>query len=175
MPVGVSRAVIEVLLDRVHQGAVILSPEAQVTYANQRLATMLGRTRAQLVGKPLTELVVEADRQALADALAAGRDTAAQCRVVMPRPNGNGGLQALLNFAPLGHGQASCLVTDLTPGRNGVLVHEVRSMLGGIRNSVEVLKGSTLEGDAARAVDSLDRQSGRILELLNSKEQARSS
>ncbi|HWM43926.1 MAG TPA: PAS domain-containing protein [Burkholderiales bacterium] len=175
MPVGVSRAVIEVLLDRVHQGAVILSPEARVTYANQRLATMLGRTRAHLVGKPLAELVVEADRQTLADALAAGRDTASQCRVVMPRPNGNGGLQALLIFAPLGHGQASCLVTDLSPGRNGVLAHEVRNILGGIRNSVEVLKHAPLVDDAQRAVESIERQSGRILDLLNSKEQARSS
>ena len=171
MPTAVSRAVIEVLLDRVSQGAATLSPESHVTYVNQRLATMLGRTRAQLVGKPLTELVAEADREALVDALATGRDTPSQCRVAMPRSNGGGELQALLVFAPLGHGQASCLINDLSPGKHpGGLAHEVRNMLGGIRGPLEMLKRSSLEPDARRAVESIERQGGRMLELLNLKE-----
>lgn len=116
MPTPVSRAVIEVLLDRVNQGAVTLSPEGEVTYANQRFASMLSRSRGELVGKRLAELVAEPERETLADALATSRDGAAQCRVTMPRPNGGGALAALLTFAPLGHGQTSCLVTDLTPG-----------------------------------------------------------
>jgi PAS domain S-box-containing protein len=111
MPNAVSRAVIEVLLDRVNQGVATVSPEGHLTYLNQRLATMLGRTRAQLIGKPLPELVAQADRDSLAAALATGRETAAQCRAALPRADG-GELQALLTFAPLGHGQASCLVTD---------------------------------------------------------------
>src|SRR4051812_16763613 len=113
MAAGVSRAVIEVLLDRINQGAGTLSPEGRVAYANQRLASMLGVARAQILGKPFTELVVEGDREALASALAAGRDTASQCRLLMPRANGGGELQALVTFAPLGHGQASCLVSDV--------------------------------------------------------------
>jgi PAS domain S-box-containing protein len=112
MPTAVSRAVIEVLLDRVSQGVATLSPEARITYMNQRLATMLGRERGQLVGKPLAELVAEADRPALEAALEAGRDNASQCRLAM-LANGGGELQMLLVFAPLGHGQASCLVTLL--------------------------------------------------------------
>ena len=118
MPNGVSRAAIEVLLDRVNQGVSILSPEGRITYANQRLAAMLGLTRTQLVGKPLAELVAEADREALDLALANGRDLASQCRLALARPNGAGALPALLTFAPLGHGHASCLVTEeprLTP------------------------------------------------------------
>ena len=116
MPQGVSRAVIEVLLDRVSQGAGTLSPEGQLTYANQRLASMLGLNRAQLIGKPLVELVAEPEREALASTLESARDTAAQCRLVLPRSNGAGPMQALLTFAPLGHGQLSCIVTDI--GRN---------------------------------------------------------
>jgi PAS domain S-box-containing protein len=111
MPQGVSRAVIEVLLDRVSQGAVCLSPEGQLTYANQRLASMLGVGRAQLIGKPLFELVVQADRETLESALASARDTAAQCRLAFLRHNGQGELRAVLTFAPLGHGQLSCIVT----------------------------------------------------------------
>ena len=109
---AVSRAILEVLLDRIQQGAATLSPEAQVIYLNQRFASMLGRSRAELVGKPFAELVAEPEREALAAALAAARDTAAQCRLTLPRSNGGGDLQALLTLAPLGHGQASCLVTD---------------------------------------------------------------
>ena len=112
MPNGVSRAAIEVLLDRVNQGVSILSPEGRITYANQRLGAMLGLARMQVVGKPIADLVAEADREALAMALANGRDVAAQCRVALQRPNGAGELPVLLTFAPLGHGQASCLVTE---------------------------------------------------------------
>ena len=112
MPNGVSRAAIEVLLDRVHQGVTILSPEGRITYANQRLASMLGITRAHIVGKPLAGLVAQTDREALALALAAGRDLASQCRLALPRANGAGEIPVLLTFAPLGHGQASCLVTE---------------------------------------------------------------
>lgn len=113
MPQGVSRAVIEVLLDRVSQGAGTLSPEGRLTYANQRLASMLGVNRAQLIGKPLVELVAEPEREVLSSTLESARDTAAQCRLVLPRGNGAGPMQALLTFAPLGHGQLSCIVTDL--------------------------------------------------------------
>ena len=105
----------EVLLDRVSQGVATLSPEATVIYTNQRLASLLGRTRAQLIGMALSELVAAADRDAVANALSNGRDTASQCRVTMQRANGSGAFQALLTIAPLGHGQASCLVTDLSP------------------------------------------------------------
>ena len=111
MPQGVSRAVIEVLLDRVSQGAGTLSPEGHLTYANQRLATMLGVNRAQLIGKPLVELAADADREVLSSTLESARDTAAQCCIGLARPNGAGPLQALLTFAPLGHGQLSCIVT----------------------------------------------------------------
>ncbi|HEV3009316.1 MAG TPA: histidine kinase dimerization/phospho-acceptor domain-containing protein [Burkholderiales bacterium] len=166
---AVSRAVIEVLLDRMHQGAATLAPDGRLTYGNQRLASMLGQSRAQLVGRPLVELVAEADRETLASALATGRDGAAQCRVSMPRANGGGPgqLQALITFAPLGHGQASCLVTDLTEGKHvSVLAHEVRNMLGTIRNSVELLKRSSVSSDGQRALDTIERHSGRILELM---------
>lgn len=113
MPQGVSRAVIEVLLDRVGQGAVCLSAEGQLTYANQRLASMLGVGRAQLIGKPLSELVVEGDRETLETAITEARDTAAQCRLTLARHDGQGELRAVLTFAPLGHGQLSCIVTKV--------------------------------------------------------------
>src|ERR671918_403611 len=167
MPNGVSRAVIEVLLDRISQGAGTISPEGELLYSNQKLAAMVGKPRAQLVGRPFTEIVTETDRDALAAALSAGRDSAAQCQLVLPRNHGQGELHALFTFAPLGHGQASCLVTDAGQGRMlRALAHEVRNMLGTVKSSVELLKRSTLDTDGQRALQPLERQSGKVLEVL---------
>jgi PAS domain S-box-containing protein len=163
----VSRAVIEVVLDRINQGAATLSAEGRLTYANQPLASMLGLERGQLIGKPLAELVTEADRNTLADALGEAHNTASQCRLTLSRANGSGEVSALLTFAPLGQGQASCLVTDLSQGKSlGVLAHEVRNMLGAIRNAVEVLKRSSLEANGQRALGAIERQTARILKLM---------
>jgi PAS domain S-box-containing protein len=168
--------VIEVLLDRVQQGAATLSPEGLVTYVNQRLAALLGQSRAQLLGKPFADLVAPADREALAAALANGRDGTAQCRLAMPRANGGGEVQALATFAPLGHGQASCLVTDLTQTSHATaLAHEVRRMLGAMRDSLELLRRFSLDAEAQRALATMERESARVHELLNSREPAQSS
>jgi nitrogen-specific signal transduction histidine kinase len=171
MPASVSRAVIEVILDRVSQGAATLSPEGGLSYANQRLATMLGCTRAQLLGKPLQALVALGEREKLAQALTTSCDTAAQCRVAMPRANGGGEVQALLTLAPLGHGQVSCVITDLSQPKNGgTLAHEMRNMLETLRDSVELLRRSGLDADAQRALAAIEQQGARILELLNPAE-----
>jgi hypothetical protein len=42
----------------------------------------------------------------------------------------------------------------------------VRNMLGTSRNAIEVLKRFSLEPDAQRALDSIERQTGKILELM---------
>ena len=164
---AVSRAVIEVLLDRINQGAATISAEGALLYSNQRLAAILGRPRAQIVGKPLAEVIAQADRDTLAEALSAGRDSAAQCQIALPRNHGLGPLQALFTFAPLGHGQASCLVTDV--GQANMLrslSHEVRNMLGTVRTSLEVLKRSVANDDGRRALEAIERHSGKVVELL---------
>jgi PAS domain S-box-containing protein len=153
MATPVSRAVIEVLLDRVNQGAVTLSSEGQLVYTNQRFASMLGVTRSQLVGRPFADLVVAADRDSFAAAVTAGRDTASQCLIALPRANGGGELQALVTFAPLGHGQASGLVTDLG------------DLLGPVRNAMELLKRKPAS-DGQSPPDAIERQTGRIRELM---------
>jgi signal transduction histidine kinase len=58
-------------------------------------------------------------------------------------------------------------VTDLSHGKQlGALAHEMRNMLSAIRNSVEVLKRSSLEADGQRALAAIERQTQRILELM---------
>lgn len=159
---AISRAVMEVLLDRISQGAGTISPEGELLYGNQRLAAMLGKSRAQLIGKPFAEIAGEADRDTLAAALSAARDGTGQCQLALPRNHGQGALHAVLTFAPLGHGRTSCLVTDVGYSELG------RSL----RDSLEVLKRSTLDPDAQRAVEALERQSGKVLELLEALRRA---
>jgi hypothetical protein len=167
---AVSRAVIEVLLDRISQGAGTISPEGELVYSNQRLATILGKPRAELLGRPLAAAIGEADRDALAAALSAASDGAAQCQLALPRNHGLGPLHALFTFAPLGHGRASCLVTDLGQANTlRSLSHEVRNLLATVRSSLQVLQRCPLEADAQRALEALERQSGKVLELLEAQ------
>jgi signal transduction histidine kinase len=49
----------------------------------------------------------------------------------------------------------------------GMLAHEFRNILGPINNSVLLLKGSPgLDADAKKAVEVIERQSGRLLGLV---------
>jgi signal transduction histidine kinase len=80
----------------------------------------------------------------------------------------------MFTFAPLGHGQASCLVTDVGQANTlRALSHEVRNLLGTVRSSLQLLRRFAHEPDARRALEALDRQSAKVLELL--EEQRRSS
>ena len=52
----------------------------------------------------------------------------------------------------------------------GVLAHEVRNMLGAMRDSVELLKRASLDADGQRALEAIERLSGRILQLIKPME-----
>jgi signal transduction histidine kinase len=162
---AVSRSVLEVLLDRVQQGVAAVTADGRIAYVNQRFASLLGAGRAALVGRPLVELAAEPARAALSDALSAGHDTASQCRVAMPRP-GQGELQAFITFAPLGHGQVSCMVTDVGQVKNGgAMAHELRTLLTAMRDSTDRLKRAGLDADGRHALEAIERQGDRILDL----------
>jgi PAS domain S-box-containing protein len=169
MPAGVSRPVIEVLLDRVSQGVATLAPDATLTYLNQRIASMVGQARPRLLGKPLSGLVAPADREALAETLQTARETAAQRRVSVLHADG-AERKALLQFAPLGHGQVSCLITQLHDSGDATLTHELRFLVSTLHLTTEALKRSLLDLDGQRALGSLERQSARLLQLLNPPE-----
>jgi PAS domain S-box-containing protein len=166
------------LLDRVVQGVLIVSWDGKVTYANRTLAAMAGLQHSSLPGSALRNLVPEKERERLGIALGAGRDAPIQQRFALLRPDASE-LPVLMTFAPLAHGQASCLVTDLQDQKRreesadrwsrflGTLAHELRSILSPMRRSLDVLdRAPGLDEDGRRAVASTQQQAKRMLALV---------
>jgi signal transduction histidine kinase len=168
----------EMLLDRIAQGVLIASWDGKVTYANHTLAAMARLQHSSLPGSPLLELVREAERERLGIALGAGRESVTHQRFALLRPDASE-LPVLMTFAPLAHGQASCLVTDLTDQKRreesadrlsnflGTLAHELRGILSPMRRSLSILEGEQgLHEDGQRAVETMRRQAERMLLLV---------
>lgn len=175
----------QVLADRIHQGAVTLSPQRRIVYANSRLVRMLGVPAEHLLGTLFESYVIAPDRALLAAALAArgdngngnGNGNGTQAEVRLRRASGEW-LQVLVSVAPLADGQTMCLATDLTELKRhsaadertrkflGMLAHEFRNMLNGMRLSVELLKREERSEERAKAIDSLERQMHRMLQVV---------
>jgi PAS domain S-box-containing protein len=171
----------QVLADRIQQGAFTLSPRGRIVYANARLVRLLGVPAERLLGAPIESYVLPDDRAALAAMLAGqnGRKNAsgAQAEVRVQRASGEPA-QVLLSAAALADGQSLWLVTDLSEARRhqasdertrkflGMLAHEFRNMLNGMRLSAELLKREPDAAERAKALDSLERQMQRMLEVV---------
>lgn len=168
----------EMLLDRIVQGAAIVSWDGKMTYANHPFAAMAGLQRSLLPGSPLANLVPDSERERLGVALGAGRDAPIQQRFTLLRA-GASELPVLMSFAPLAHGQASCLVADLREQKRreesadrlstflGTLAHELGNILSPMRNSLGLLhRTQGLDDDARHAVASAQRQAERMLALV---------
>lgn len=167
----------QVLADRIQQGALTLSARGRIVYANARLVRMLTVPVENLLGTPLENYVVPADRPAIAALLQprSGRSPQAEVRLLR---SGGEPLQALVSVAMLADGQSLWLITDLSEAKRhqaadertrkflGMLAHEFRNMLNGMRLSAEVVKREPLGADAAKAVEGLERQMQRMLQVV---------
>jgi PAS domain S-box-containing protein len=173
-----AQALYQAAVDRMQQGAVMLSPEHRIVYSNDRFAAMAGVPRERVLGSDLLKYLVEPDRVTFSTALAACQGKAAQAAVRIARANGSAMSVAATLFS-MNDGRCMCLFTDTTEQRRhfeadernrkflGMLAHEFRNMLGPIRNSVELLKLARLEDpQLVRAVESIERQSNRMLQLV---------
>lgn len=173
----------QVLADRIQQGAFTLSPRGRIVYANARLIRLLGVPADRLLGAPFESYVLPADRPALAALTGArhgrknGNGNAMQVEVHLLRAAGDP-VQALLSAATLADGQSMWLVTDLSEAKRhqasdertrkflGMLAHEFRNMLNGMRLSVELLRREERAAERAKAIDALERQMQRMLEVV---------
>jgi PAS domain S-box-containing protein len=167
----------QLLADRIHQGAFTLSPRGRVVYANARLVRLLGVPAERLLGTAFDSYVMPPDRPAFARMTGArnGGATQAELRLVCARGDP---VHVLLSVARLANGQSMWLVTDLTGAKRhqasdertrkflGMLAHELRNMLNGMHLSVELLKREERPGERARAVESLERQMQRMLQVV---------
>ncbi len=66
------------LVDLMHQGLVIFSPDGRIDFANETLADMLGCTLADIVGRPATDRIRADDHARFFASLAARRDGLAE-------------------------------------------------------------------------------------------------
>src|SRR5262245_1105959 len=165
-------------VDRMQQGVVIVGPQATIAYANQRMAAILGMPRERLVGTSLLKLARNGDEADLAKVLLAHHGASSQAEVQLRRGN-NEYVTTLVTVTAIADSQKMCLVSDLSLQKRheatdertrkflGMMAHEFRNILGPIRNSVEVMKlRQDLDDECRKLVDVVDRQSNRLLALV---------
>jgi nitrogen-specific signal transduction histidine kinase len=156
------------------QGAVTVQADATIVYANERFISMIGVPNGRLIGSRLTELIAESDRAAFGSMLAARESSQGELRLRCA--NGDRPVTQATMTSLAGH--KLFLFTDLTEQKRheasdertrkflGMLAHEFRNILGPIANSTEVLKRKNLDADGQKSVDVIERQTSRLLGLV---------
>jgi PAS domain S-box-containing protein len=165
-------------VDRMQQGVVIVGAQGTISYANQRMATLLGMQRERLPGTSLLKLAHNGDEAKLGAVLNARHDASAQSEVRLRRGDGEF-VATLVTVTAIADSQKMCLVSDLSLQKRheatdertrkflGMMAHEFRNILGPIRNSVEFLKRrEDLDEECRKMVEVVDRQSARLLALV---------
>jgi PAS domain S-box-containing protein len=175
---GAAQDPYRLLADRIQQGALTLSPGGGIVYANARLARMLGVAGERLLGMPFAGYVVPEDRPALGKLLAGRHVRDAQAELRVRRGTGEA-MPVLVSAAALADGRHMCLVTNLSDAKRhqasdertrkflGMLAHEFRNMLNGMHLSLEVLKREKDPDECSRAIESLERQMQRMLQVVD--------
>jgi PAS domain S-box-containing protein len=158
-----------ILIERMNEGALLLSTEGDILYCNRRFADLLGRSMTEMCGHSLADHVAEDDRRrwaALLDEAGKGEirgELHLQCPGAGPVP-----VLASLNAVELtGVSAITAVLTDLTEhkrmqerlqelqrqqvemehmaaaGRMAARVaHEINNPLGGVKNAFLLLKGA---------------------------------
>jgi PAS domain S-box-containing protein len=132
------------LVERMAQGAVTVTAQGNVLYANQRFADMLGIPLAQLYTAPLEAYVGLADRARLSSFLMLSSRNS-QIEVTLNRRDGRS-LPVRLSLATYADGYATLLVTDLRPMQWPSITVDALDM---IRDSLEKLNQTGAAKDAA--------------------------
>jgi PAS domain-containing protein len=144
------------LVERMTQGAVTVTGQGNILYANQKFADMLEIPLAQLYTAPLEAYVGMGDRARLSSFLIMSTRNS-QIELALSRRDGTT-LPVRLSLATYADGYATLLVTDLRPMQWPSLTVDA---LDSIRDSLEKLNQGTIGKDAA-AREALDSISGEI-------------
>jgi len=144
------------LVERMAQGAVTVSGQGNILYANQKFADMLAIPLAQLYTAPLEAYVGMGDRARLSSFLIVSARNS-QIELALTRRDGTT-LPVRLALATYADGYATLLATDLRPLQWPS--HTVDA-LDSIRDSLEKLNQGAIGKDAA-ARAALDRISAEI-------------
>jgi signal transduction histidine kinase len=139
---------------------------------------MLGMRRERIVGMSLLKLAINGDNTGVQSLLNAHQSASAQAEVRLRRSDGEV-VTALITVTAMADSQRMCLVSDLGLQRRheaadqrtrkflGTMAHEFRNILGPLRHSVDYLKRvDSLDPECRKMVDVADRQSTRLLDLI---------
>ena len=129
----------DLLLERMHQGAVTVALGGGILYANERFAAMVGRPLAQLFSARIRDFVAPSDRTRL-DAFLATAAPDTSIDVVIEGSDAS--FVARITAVALGEGHASLLVTDLSAGER---LAEAENAVKAIRNGE--IDGIVVAGD----------------------------
>lgn len=171
------------MVDRMQQGAVTVSCDGEVLYANDRFGMMLGVSGEHILGRTIDSWFVTSQRDRLRQTLARSAKGTAQAELDIVDCEGNA-LPVLVTGAPAdAGGTVTLVITDLREQRRhreieeagrrkdeflAVLAHELRNPLAPIRNAVQVLQWiPELAPTARQAVEIIDRQSATLTRLLD--------
>lgn len=144
------------LVERMAQGAVTVTAQGNILYANQKFADMLGIPLAQLYTAPLEAYVGMGDRARLSSFLMLSTRNS-QLELALSRRDGEQ-LPVRLSLATYADGYATLLATDLRPMQWPSLTVDA---LDSIRDSLERLNQGAIGKDAA-AREALDHISEEI-------------
>jgi signal transduction histidine kinase/CheY-like chemotaxis protein len=159
------------------EGAATLNEAGQIVYCNRRFAELVEAPMSRLTGTSLDDVVDEADRKALSDAIAAG---SGKIRTRLPRAEGPGcDVHISVSTVTLDNVESrAVIVTDLSTltqvqreSRSkdeflAMLAHELRNPLGAISAASEALKLGD-PGTDARGRVVIERQVRHMARLLD--------
>ena len=151
------------LVERMQQGAITLSGDGRVLYANQRFADMLSVALSEIYSVPLDNYVGVADRARLGDFL---RTTARNSRLELELRRRDGvTIPVALSHASFADGYSTLLVTDLRPWQWPSLTMNVLDLM---RASLDQLNRSAgLEQEEREALGSLGEQINGLARLID--------
>ena len=151
------------LVERMQQGAVTLSMDGRVLYANQRFADMIGISLSDIYSAPLDSYVGVADRARLATFLqTSARDL--RLKVDLRRRDGTS-IPVVLGHASFADGYSTLLVTDMRPWQWPTITIDALDL---IRAAVDGLNRSPgLEPEAREALGSIGEQLNELGRLID--------
>ncbi len=166
-------------VDRMQQGVLIVGSQGEIAYANQRMAALLGAQRDRLTGSSLFRFAHNGDEVTLRSLLGARQGASSQAEVRLRRADNHDFVTTLVTVTAIADAQKMCLVSDLSLQKRheaadertrkflGMMAHEFRNILAPIRTSVDYLRHQEgLDAECLRMVDIVDRQSARMLALV---------
>ncbi len=173
------------LVEEMHEGAVVLTSRGDILYANARFAVFAGEPLEFVVGTCFSRFLRPSDRGEFGSLLRSGSGWR-RCTLI---GSGSGELDVRLSLSttsPASGAQLNLVVTDLTElaeansGREraerqtrtkdeflALLAHELRSPLAAISNSAQALERTNVSGGRAKLQEMIARQVRHVARLVD--------